>query len=228
MGYLDVAAFWQEYENTIEYMFGIWDAASNTSFAGFKFLNTGKSRVLGIDVSFSGIAKAGKNHEITFMAGYNYIVPKTLNPDYVYAIDDFNRVFSYNSTSLDSASKVLKYRFLHNVKADMEWAWKKKIAVGVSVKYFSKIVNMDKIIKEFEDFTADAPYIQNIRYMDYFDNHRFGNIVVDARVSYSFNIHHKLALIGSNILNRSYSLRPLKIEPPRTIMVQYTYKLGGE
>ncbi|MBI3238272.1 MAG: TonB-dependent receptor [Flavobacteriia bacterium] len=228
MGYLDVAAFWQEYENTIEYMFGIWDAASNTSFAGFKFLNTGKSRVLGLDVSFSGIAKAGKNHEITFMSGYNYIVPKTLNPDYVYAIDDFNRVFSYNSTSLDSASKILKYRFLHNVKADVEWAYKKKFAVGVSVKYFSKIVNMDRIIKEFEEFTASAPYIQNIRYMDYFNTHRFGNIIVDARISYSLNAKHKLALIGSNILNRSYSLRPLKIEPPRTIMLQYTYKLGGE
>ena len=110
----------------------------------------------------------------------------------------------------------------------MEWAYKKKFAVGVSVKYFSKIVNMDRIIKEFEEFTAGAPYIQNIRYMDYFNTHRFGNIIVDARISYSLNAKHKLALIGSNILNRSYSLRPLKIEPPRTIMLQYTYKLGGE
>jgi hypothetical protein len=29
-------------------------------------------------------------------------------------------------------------------------------------------------------------------------------------------------------MNRSYSLRPLKIEPPRTIMVQYTLKLEGK
>ena len=42
-GYLDMAGFWQEYENTIEYMFGIWDANSPSSFAGFKFLNTGKA-----------------------------------------------------------------------------------------------------------------------------------------------------------------------------------------
>jgi len=225
MGYLDAAAFWQEYENTIEYMFGIWDINSTTSFAGFKFLNTGRSRVLGIDVSFSGVAKVNKNLEITFMSGYNYISPKTLNPDYIYATDDFNRKFSYNSTSLDSTSRVLKYRFLHNVKADMEFVYKKKFAVGVSVKYFSKIVNMDKIIKEFEEFTAEAPYIQTIRYMDYFYRNRHGNIVIDARISYELTDHHKLALIGTNILNNSYSLRPLKIEMPRTIMVQYTFTL---
>ena len=225
MGYLDAAAFWQEYENTIEYMFGIWDINSTTSFAGFKFLNTGRSRVLGIDVSFSGVAKLNKNLEITFMSGYNYISPKTLNPDYIYATDDFNRKFSYNSTSLDSTSRVLKYRFLHNVKADMEFVYKKKFAVGVSVKYFSKIVNMDKIIKEFEEFTAEAPYIQTIRYMDYFYRNRHGNIVIDARISYELTDHHKLALIGTNILNNSYSLRPLKIEMPRTIMVQYTFTL---
>lgn len=226
MGYLDLAGFWQEYENTIEYMFGIWDVDNPYSFAGFRFLNTGNSRVLGIDVSFSGMAKVGNKHEFVFMSGYNYIVPKTLNPDYVYATDDFNRQFSYNSTSLDSSSGVLKYRFLHNVKADFEWTYRKKFSIGMSAKYFSKIVNMDKIIQEFEEFTATAPYIQDIRYMDYFNSHRFGNIVLDARISYSFTPKHKLAIIGTNILNRSYSLRPLKIEPPRTIMLQYTFKLG--
>jgi outer membrane receptor for ferric coprogen and ferric-rhodotorulic acid len=48
------------------------------------------------------------------------------------------------------------------------------------------------------------------------------------RVSYNVNETHKLALIGSNILNRTYSLRPLKIEAPRTVMVQYTYRLEGK
>lgn len=223
MGYLDIAGFWQEYQNTIEYMFGIWDISSSTSFAGFKFLNTGRSRVVGLDVSFSGQAKLSKHIEMTFLTGYNYIVPKTLNPDYVYATDDFNRKFSYNSTSLDSSSRILKYRFLHNIKVDAEATFYKKLAVGFSLKYFSKIVNMDRIIKEFEEFTETAPYIQTIRYMDYFYAHRHGNLIMDARISYAINTHHKLAVIGSNIFNKTYSLRPLKIEPPRTIMLQYTY-----
>ena len=231
-GYLDLAGFWQEYQNTIEYMFGIWNEITSTetlgSSAGFKFLNTGESRVLGLDLSFSGMAKLSKKAELTFMTGYNYIVPTTLTPDYVYAIDSLNRVFSYNTTSLDSSKGILKYRFLHNVKADMELMINKKLGIGVSAKYFSKIVNMDAIIRDFEELTVDVDILQDLRYMDYFNAHRFGNWIFDARISYQISEQHKLAIIGANIFNRSYSLRPLKIEPPRTIMVQYTWKLEGK
>ncbi len=226
MGYFDIAGFWQEYENTIEYLFGFWgDPMVNPNqLFGFKFINTGKSRVLGLDVSFSGKAKIGKNAELTFMTGYNYIVPKTLNPDYIYAVDELDRPYSYNSTSLDSTEQILKYRFLHNVKGDFEITIKKKFSIGFSVKYFSKIINMDGVIGEFESATV-GPFVQNIRYLDYFENHRFGNWIFDARVSYKINELHKIAVISANITNRSYSLRPLKIETPRTIMLQYTYKL---
>ena len=227
--FFDAAFFWQEYQNTIEYMFGIWDVANApASFAGFKFLNTGASRVVGIDLSFAGKSKIpSKNIDLNFLTGYNYIVPKTLNPDYVYAVDDINRQYSYNTTSLDAASKILKYRFLHNVKGDVEATFNNLWSLGISVKYFSKIVNMDAIIKDFEETTAaSGGDKQNIRYMDYFNSHRFGNIICDARFSYSFNKSHKVALIGANVLNRSYSLRPLKIEPPRSVMLQYTWKIS--
>ena len=226
MGYFDIAGFWQEYENTIEYLFGFWGdpAVDPNQLFGFKFINTGKSRILGLDVSFSGKAKIGENTVLTFMTGYNYIVPKTLNPDFVYAVDELDRPYSYNSTSLDSNSQILKYRFLHNVKGDFEITIKKKISIGFSIKYFSKIVNMDGVIEEFEIATV-GPYTQNIRYMDYFADHRYGNWIFDARVSYNINERHKIAVISANLTNRSYSLRPLKIETPRTIMLQYTYKL---
>ena len=230
-GYLDLAGFWQEYQNTIEYMFGIWRPLTTPqalgSSAGFMFLNTGDSRVIGLDASFTGTAKLSKKAEMVFVAGYNYIVPTTLSPDYVYATDSINRVFTYKTTSLDPSNNILKYRFLHNVKMDAEVTIAGKISVGASAKYFSKIINMDAIVKDFEQMTNDVDVLQNIRYMDYFSKHRFGNWIFDARLSYQFSAQHKLALIGSNILNRSYSLRPLKIEPPRTIMLQYTFKLEG-
>ena len=235
MGYLDVAVFWQEYQNTIEYMFGFWhelnDIQALSKSAGFMFLNTGNSRVTGIDASFVGGAKISKKSEMTFLLGYNYIVPKTLSPDFVYATDSLNRVFTYNSTSLDPSNGILKYRFLHNVKIDTEWSYDKKLSIGVSAKYFSKMINMDAIIKDFEEFTTDVDFghiIQDLLYMDFFNAHRFGNWIFDARLSYNLNESHKLALIGSNILNRTYSLRPLKIEAPRTVMVQYTYRLEGK
>ncbi|MFT5778485.1 MAG: outer membrane cobalamin receptor [Crocinitomicaceae bacterium] len=225
-GYFDIAGFWQEYQNTIEYLFGFWGdpIVDPTQLYGFKFMNTGNSRVLGLDISFSGKAMLGKKAELTFMTGYNYIVPKTLSPDLIYATDLIGREYSYNKTSLDSASQILKYRSLHNVKGDFEITFNDKFAVGFSVKYFSKMVNMDGVIEEFEISTV-GPFIQNIRYMDYFAEHRFGNLIFDARVSYNINEKHKVAVVSANITNRSYSLRPLKIEAPRTIMFQYTFKL---
>lgn len=227
-GYLDLAAYWQEYKNTIEYLFGFW----GTSFTklsdgwGFKFLNTGRSRVLGIDASFSGKAQLGKKAEMVFMVGYNYILPQTLTPDYVYAADTMltHKEYSYKSTSLDPSGKILKYRFLHNIKADMEWTLFKKIAFGGSVKYFSKMMNMDGVIEEFENATS-GPFIQSIRYMDYFKEHQKGIWVFDARISYNITKQHKIALISANLFNKSYSLRPLKVESPRTIMLQYTFKI---
>jgi len=235
MGYLDIAAFWQEYQNTIEYMFGIWrpitgDPQTLGQSAGFMFLNTGQSRVTGIDASLEGKAQFSKKSTLTFLLGYNYIVPKTLTPDYLYAKDSMDRDFTYNSTSLDGSKGILKYRFLHNVKLDAEYTHNEKFSIGVSAKYFSKIVNMDKIIKDFEETTTDTTsqignWLQDLRYMDYYNSHRFGNWIFDARFSYSFNETHKIALIGSNILNRSYSLRPLKIEAPRQVLLQYTFRL---
>ena len=87
---------------------------------------------------------------------------------------------------------------------------------------------MDAIIKDFEEFTTDVVVLQDLQYMDFFNSHRFGNWIFDARISFNFTEEHKLALIGSNILNRSYSLRPLKIEAPRTISLQYTFKIEGK
>ena len=232
MGYLDIAGFWQEYQNTIEYMFGIWKPFTSpetmSSGAGFMFLNTGKSQVLGIDASFAGQANFSKKSSVTFLLGYNYIVPTTLTPNYEYAQDSVGRVFSYNTTSLDPKQRVLKYRFLHNVKLDAEFSYNKKFSFGMSGKYFSKIVNMDAIIEDFEETTIDVDILQDLRYMDYYNAHRFGNWIFDCRISYNLTEIHKFALIGSNILNRSYSLRPLKIEAPRTIMIQYTCKLQGK
>lgn len=232
MGYLDIAGFWQEYQNTIEYMFGIWHPITSVetmgSSAGFMFLNTGESRVVGLDASFSGAANLSKKSQLTFLLGYNYIVPTTLTPDYEYAQDSVGRVFSYNTTSLDPKQKILKYRFLHNIKLDAEYTYNKKFSFGMSGKYFSKIVNMDAIIEDFEQTTIDVDILQDLRYMDYYNSHRFGNWIFDVRISYNLTETHKFALVGSNILNRSYSLRPLKIEAPRTIMIQYTCKLQGK
>jgi len=227
-GYIDVAFFQQDYENTIEYLFGWWDSTYTWPVYGFRFLNTGKSRIIGVDISLTGKAQLGKNTVMKTMIGYNYILPKTLEPDLVYAQDystGTDTAFSYRTTSVDPSKNILKYRFLHSIKADIEFTVK-NFSTGVSFKYFSRIENLDLAIKKFEDATNQSGgTTQPIEYMDYFYNHNDGNFIFDFRVSQIFKEKHKLSLIVDNLLNHWYSLRPLKAEQMRKIMLQYTLTL---
>jgi iron complex outermembrane receptor protein len=223
-GYLDIAGFIQEYANTIEYLFGFWDPSF--AIAGFRFVNTGDSRVTGLDISLTGSGKIGEKSGVRTMAGYNYITPKTLDPDYIFATDARNIDYSYRTSSLDPSRQILKYRFLHTLKADIEFytGW---FSVGTSVRYFSRIVNLDKAIADFEQATKNTGgMVQPILYMDYFNNHNNGNVIVDLRIGFEFAGRHKISLISNNLLNRWYSLRPLKAEEMRTVTLQYVLNLS--
>ena len=138
---------------------------------------------------------------------------------------DIRTEFSYNSTSIDPSKKILKYRFLHTIKADIELIFK-EFALGFSLKYFSKMENLDKSIADFEKTTVNSGgSLQPVYYMNYFNHHNNGNIIMDGRISYEFLEHHKIALIVNNFLNRTYSLRPLKAEQMRTVMLQYSLEI---
>jgi len=225
-GYFDLAVFYQEYHNTIEYLFGFWGEPNSSPHYGFKFVNTGNSKVTGVDISLNGQAKFGHGFELNTMFGYTYSLPISLDPDYVFAHDNSpggSKAFSYNSTSINPEKKILKYRSLHMVKMDVEFVYK-AFAYGISLKYFSKIENLDKAIFDFEDVTVDAgPTMQNILYRNYFENHNNGNTIIDMRMSYTIAERHKLAIISNNIFNRMYSLRPLKAEEMRNVTLQYTF-----
>jgi len=227
-GYFDVALFYQEYNNTIEYLFGFWDSTYTFAMAGFKFVNTGKSKVTGIDISLTGQIKIGDDISINTLFGYNYVLPVTLEPEYVFT-KDYNpsgsKDFSYESTSVNPSHNILKYRFLHTLKTDLEFNYS-KFSIGVSLKYFSKIENLDKAIFDFEDATvATGGTTQAILYRKYFENHNNGNIIIDGRASYQIGLRHKVSIISTNLLNRMYSLRPLKAEPMRNVTLQYILTL---
>lgn len=91
--------------------------------------------------------------------------------------------------------------------------------------YFSKIENLDKAIIDFEEATVNTGgTMQAILYQRYFETKNNGNTIIDARIGYQLNEHHKWSLVVANALNKTYSLRPLKIEPMRTVMLQYSLK----
>ena len=228
-GYLDVAGFKQEYDNTIEYLFGFWDSTYTFALAGFKFLNTGKSQVTGIDASLVGTISNKKKSGISFMIAYNYIKPITLEPETNFAKDfkpGGSGEFSYNATSTDSTQNILKYRFIHSYKADLSYTFREIFSLGISGRYYSKIDNFDKAIVDFEEVTTNTGgSLQAVKYVDYYENTESEIIVFDARVSISFQKKHKISMIINNLMNDTYSLRPLKVEAMRTTMFQYTLKI---
>jgi iron complex outermembrane receptor protein len=228
-GYLDVAGFYQEYQNTIEFLFGLWDSTSAFD-AGFKFLNTGDSRIRGVDMSLvmGTPDEENKKYGVTALIGYTYIEPVSLTPDSVYARDyafgGLGRPLSYKNSSMDTTENILKYRFQHMVKVDIEFKLK-KFFVGVSYRYYSRMHNIDKAILDIEDVTASdngtsQPFLDDIQAVRYWRHHDGFNIF-DARISYQIDKRQKLSLVCSNLLNADYSLRPLKIESPRTTALQY-------
>ncbi|MCB0807120.1 MAG: TonB-dependent receptor [Bacteroidales bacterium] len=225
-GYLDIAAFQQDYENTIEYLFGFWNENYNTKpYAGFRFLNTGKSRIIGIDASITGKAQINEQIVMTTLVGYNYILPRSLEPDLVFA-NDYNpngsTEYTFTNTSVNPEKDILKYRFIHTVKADLGLELY-GFSPGISIKYFSKIENLDKAIEDFERVTnASGGTTQPVKYMDYFYEHNNGNLLLDARIGYTWNNKHKISVSSKNLTNRWYSLRPLKAEAMRSFIFQYS------
>src|SRR5690606_31606565 len=115
------AGFINQYDNMMEFTFGLYIPDSvkvlslNESspnyigkYFGFQAQNAEKARIAGVEFSFNSQGKIGEV-ELTSLVGYTYMNPISLNNDSV-----------YRATFSDSNSNVLKYRFNHLVKADIE------------------------------------------------------------------------------------------------------------
>ncbi len=247
-GYLDIAGFWQQYYNTVEFTFSKWDntpgAPGTPAFAnnfGFKSVNTGNTRVVGVDVSVLGQGKFTEHFGVNILAGYTYTLPQTLNPDKLYNAQSPDPAYpqvAYNTSSLDTTNNILKYRFQHLVKLDVEFNVY-GVQLGISYRYNSFMQNADKVFYDLDanvlpgglkgvglieargdnvnrDYTKPASWSINDAAK------KPGISIVDLRVAYSIKKRHKLAVIVNNLFNVEYALRPLNINPMRMYNLQYT------
>lgn len=218
-GVADVAAFWQEYQNYIEFNAGLWGNSPDfTQNIGFKFLNTGPARVTGIDFSISGTGEITKDLSVTLLAGYTYSHPIALAPDLKYA-ENSTMEYTYNRTSTDTTGNILKYRIEHLGKADIEFNYK-FIMVGFSWRYYSFMRNIDKMFYDLED--ANILLTGSKQYREV---HNTGSNVFDIRAGVKIAKAFKVNFIVSNLFNKEYSLRPLTLEPTRLTTIQLSYKL---
>ncbi|HTF03757.1 MAG TPA: TonB-dependent receptor [Bacteroidia bacterium] len=203
--YLDVAIFWMEYTNMMEFTFGQFGNPATDPFfgLGFKSVNIGKTRTRGLDISIMGEGTVGKCG-LTLLAGYTYMDPVPLDfeihADTVYGVTHAN---------------MLKYRYRHIAKFDGEVSYK-KFTFGMSMRYNSFMENIDKV---FIDFSF---VIAGIR--EYRERFNRGDLVFDSRLMYQINDYVRVSMITNNLFNREYTSRPADVKAPRNFAVQLMVK----
>lgn len=218
-GIIDVAGFVNHYYDMIEFAFGIYNPDSISlslnpnnpgylyNWIGFKAQNAEEAQITGVELSFSSEGKI-KEVELRSLIGYTYMNPVSLNNDPDYLI-----------TMSDTTSGMLKYRFNHLVRLDVQAGFK-NFSIGFSSRYNSFMNNIDRIFEEEISGTQILPGLQEYR-----TNNPSGSLVFDSRLSYNLKEQYTFALIVNNLLNTEYSSRPADVQPPRQFIVQVRYNL---
>jgi iron complex outermembrane receptor protein len=134
--------------------------------------------------------------------------PVSLNKDSLYILN-----FS------DPNSKLLKYRFKHLAKLDIEANYL-KYSIGLSCRYNSYMENIDRV---FEEAIGGTTYILP-GLKEYRQKFNKGNTVFDFRLGYKLNENFRFGLIANNVLNAEVTTRPGDIQPPRNFMAQIQMK----
>lgn len=185
-GFVDVAGFWQEYTNMMEFNIDF-------SLGGFRSLNIGNTRIRGGEIS---VLAQGKIGEVTpsVLMGYTYILPE---------YRDFEERKAFYQSYSSSPDNILKYRIKHNAKIDAEAAWR-EFTVGFAVNYLSRIEAIDKAFEVF------IPGLKTWR-----DNESQNVTIMDLRCSYRPIPMLKVSFLVNNVFNKAYTLRPALLEAPR-------------
>jgi len=204
LGFADLALFWTDYKNMIEYTFGAYPPDSvdipTIDDIGFKALNIGTARITGAEFSVNGAGRIGPvNFQV--MGGYTFMNP--VDPE----------ILTEEGKGEDEAY-ILKYRRRHLVKMDIEMeVW--KLFAGVNVQYNSRMINVDEVFIH--------PLIGNLLqpgFPDYWLEHRTGYTLFDFRLGWNISPMFRVNTILRNAFNVEYLGRPGDIGPPRNITLQ--------
>ena len=234
-GYLDVAGFHQFYWNYIEFFMGPWNPDESTPLAerfGFKFFNTGRATISGLEASFATQLDILDDLQIQLQANYTYSLPVCREPDKVYESTS-SKDYTYLSSSSNTEGNILKYRIQHMAKLDFDIRFFKNFSVGMGVQYMSAMKNVDGVFVEMdaneenhavwlEGLTMELPFYGITEFMR---EHDWGSLVFDLRASVDLN-HFTISFVVNNLLNAEYSLRPLYIEAPRSYVLQVVYRFS--
>lgn len=187
-GFVDLAGFYTQYSDMVEFQFGLFNNADNsminsvsdalrmlTGGGGFgigaQFHNVDKARIYGAEISTNGIYDFNKNTKLFYSLGYVYLEPRDAGYKERNAIED-RYTDPLQMKEKSNTSKYLKYREKHSVKTSLDFQWK-RINLGVNMAWRSKTLAVDYLM-------IDERPKENPEAMDYIREILFGNIGHDS------------------------------------------------
>jgi iron complex outermembrane receptor protein len=231
---LDAAFFVNQYSNMMEFSFVYFNPITQqplnplnpspediqfltsgqyniSDWVGFQAQNAEKARISGLDFSFNSSGKLGKV-ELVSLIGYTYMNPISLNENP-----------QYTANFSDTTTNMLKYRFKHLAKADIEANYQ-KFSFGASMRYNSFMRNIDRVFEDDLDpsLTSEVYILPGLK--DYRQQFNGGNLVFDARFAYTLKDQYRISFIVNNLLNAEVTSRPGDIQAPRNFIVQLQAK----
>lgn len=236
-GFVDLSFFWTEYQNMMEFTFGGGDTSITLTdlFNGnrsiyFQSINIGDTRIRGAEFSVMGMGKIG-SVDVNILAGYTY-----LDPQFKKFFNDSSETRTLQQQlSSNDTTNILKYRNKHTAKFDIEAFFLKKnnLSVGFSVNYTSRMLAVDRVFQDFVLGDNDVPFgpIDAFGIGRYRQHVNSGESVnMSARIGYRHafmdkegkneKMAMKISLVGKNLLNQEYSIRPGLVGAPMNLTVR--------
>lgn len=232
-GYVDFAAYWNEYDNFVDYSLGLWlpngEPSTNFDDLGLKPINLKEARIMGFEVSGYGHGKIGKV-DVRTLLGYTYNYPGNLEKDTtqrdmkVYLenaikgitarYEDVKNEFGWIVD--EQSAKVMNFRMRHLFKADIELGYK-DFSLGYSLYAASFPERWDLLYLVAVEGTTQ-----------FVDRHPNTDLVHGIRFAWQFSKIGRATFLVKNLTNHEYLIRPGRLEPPRSFTMQLNFLLKGK
>lgn len=230
-GFVDVALYWTEFNDLIEFNFDNYASNSDTvPKIGFKAVNIARARIFGWEINVEEKGKIGK-FDLTAKLGYTYAYGVDLNTNPKlknignFLGNAFKGVYTTKkqheqyerSTSANIPGNplygVLKYRFRHALKLDLNATYK-RFSLGTNLAYYSYMDNVDVVFKLLIPGVAEDREALNYN----------GTFVMNLRAAYNVKDKINFSFIVENLFNSDYALRIAKPNAPRSFTFQTKFK----
>lgn len=196
-GLIDLALFYTQNKDLIEYVFGIYpDPVTQSYDLGFRAANIENSRVYGFELEFMANTVLN-NVSYTLSGGYVYMHPVVFDP-----------------ATNKNKDEYLKFRRKHALSLNMNASYK-KYEINIQAIARSRILNVDDVFLNPATREDILP-----GFFDYWEKHNNSYFLMDVSLAYNISDRYKISLAFKNITNTEYMGRPGDIQPHRNFRIR--------